>query len=229
MKDFLETVYKKCASSRACAIDEVLDTIGFLSGKKDFEKMNSIFLEVDLSKLDGGTMYSLCNFTSNYINVLPDYKTFVRRCREECARRGYTEKRIDNLYGKLENGGLHIYNPDDPPYVDPDTRDLAALDARIAEADAAGDKRLAIWLSAFKSYSTGHKERESKFHKLRHQLGDEELRKRTIKALRDMAELLESTSGCWPGIFYADLPDIHDLKSKTIDGLEVIVSYPWGG
>lgn len=229
MKEFLETLYKKCSSSRASAIDEVLDVIAALSKAKKFEAINSIFLEADLSRLDGGTMYSLVNFTSNYIKVLPDYKKFYHKCREECARRGYSEKRIKDLYDRLENGGLHPYDPDAPEYIDHETRDLRDLDKRITEADAAGDKQLAIWLSAYKSYSIGSKERESTFHQMQRAMGDEELRKRTIKALREMATKLEETSGCWPGIYYAKLPEDPLLKGTFIDGIEVVISYPWPG
>jgi hypothetical protein len=229
VKEFLETVYKKCASSRTSAVDEVLDVIAGLASEKKFEAMNSIFLEVDLSRIDGGTMYSLVNFTSRYINVLPDYRNFYQRCREECARRGYSEERIKGLYDKLAEGGKPLYDPNEPPYVHPDIKRAEDLDKRIAEADAAGDKQLAIWLSAYKAYSTGDTDRENEFHKLRYTLGEEELRKRTIKALRDVADLLDESAGCWPGIYYAKLPDEPLMKGTIIDGIEVIISYPWPG
>lgn len=229
MKEFLETVYKKCAVSKSSAVDEVLSVIAALAKDKKFDAMNSIFLEADLSRLDGGTMYSLVNFTSKYINVLPDYKTFYHRCREECARRGYSEERIKGLYDRLADGGKPLYDPNEPPYVPSDIKKLESLDKRIADAEAAGDKELAIWLSSYKAYSTGHTEREDQFHKLSHTLGEDELRKRTIKALREMADLLEETAGCWPGIYYAKLPDDPLMKGTFIDGIEVIISYPWPG
>jgi hypothetical protein len=42
-----------------------------------------------------------------------------------------------------------------------------------------------------------------------------------------MANLLEKTTGCWPGIYYAELPK--DLNSDMLAKLEVILSYPWPG
>jgi len=228
MKEFFETVYKKSAHSRADAVDEVLDVICALAKRKDFASMNTLF-NIDLKRIDGGTMYSLVHFTSNYILMLPDYKKFYYRVREEAARRGYSEEKIKDLYDKLAEGGHHLYDPETPEYIYPDRKNLLDLNQRIEEAEQSGDKQLAIWLSAYKSYSTSSKEREDEFHQMRNIMGEEELRKRTIKSLREMADKLEETASCWPGIYYAKLPDDPLLKGTFIDGIEVIISYPWPG
>jgi hypothetical protein len=47
--------------------------------------------------------------------------------------------------------------------------------------------------------------------------------------LKDMANLLEKSTSCWPGIYYCNLPDDPLLKETFIDGIEVVISYPWPG
>lgn len=66
------------------------------------------------------------------------------------------------------------------------------------------------------------------FRKEERDIGEEAMRKKTIASLRAVADLLESTSGCWPGIYSCELPE-EPLLKDTIDTIRVTLSYPWGG
>lgn len=65
-----------------------------------------------------------------------------------------------------------------------------------------------------------------------HKIGEEAMRKKTIAALRAVADLLESTSGCDPGIYSCELPEepiAKSLPKNIVDEIKVTLSYPWGG
>jgi len=38
-----------------------------------------------------------------------------------------------------------------------------------------------------------------------------------------------TSTSCWPGIYYCELPEEPLLKKGFIDGIDVVVSYPWPG
>ena len=66
------------------------------------------------------------------------------------------------------------------------------------------------------------------FRKAELEMGEEAMRKKTIASLRAVADLLENTSGCNPGIYHCELPE-EPLLKNTIDTIKVTLSYPWGG
>lgn len=73
--------------------------------------------------------------------------------------------------------------------------------------------------------------RHDEFRRLQSKLGNEELRKRAIESLREVADILEKSTGSWPGIYYCTLSKWSDRKIRgrdLMDGVTVILSYPWG-
>lgn len=231
MKEFLDNLYKACTSSKADGVDQLFDVIPTLLGQRKFEVVDGILRDMDLSRVHTSTMYSTVHLVCNYNDQLTQYKPFYQRSREEFARRGEPEKRIKDLFDKYENGGdpRWKYDPEAPPGKGYEEQRDDKLDAVIARAEKIGDKDIVDYLTYYKSEMTRYRDRDRKFREMSHTMGEDELRKRTIKALRDMADLLEKSTGCWPGIYYCDLPEDPLLKKTFIDGIEVTISYPWPG
>lgn len=229
-KHFLDNLYKQCASSRADGVDSLFDVIPSLLGQRKFEVVNNIMRDIDLSRVHTSTMYSLVHLVSSYIHQLPEYRPLWQRCREEFARRGEPSKRIEDLFGKYENGWedrLFDPNAPEPKYYDPYSTEK--LDNAIARATELGDKDIIDYLTYYKAERLRYHDKDRKYRDLAHTLGDEEMRKRCIKSLREMADLLEKTTSCFPGIYYCDLPEDPLLKKTFIDSIEVTISYPWPG
>jgi hypothetical protein len=231
VKEFLDNLYKACASSRADGVDQLFDVIPALLGERKFAVVDSILRDMDLSRVHTSTMYSTVHLVCNYVDQLSEYKTFYQKSREEYARRGEPSERISKLFDKYENGGdpKWKYDPNAPPYKSPDQKSDEKLDAAIARAHELGDKDTEDYLTYYKAEMLRYKDRDRKFREMQYTMGEEEMRKRTIKALRDMADLLDKSTGCWPGIYYCDLPEDPLLKKTFIDGIEVTISYPWPG
>jgi hypothetical protein len=230
VKEFLDNLYKHCVSTREDGVDQLFDVIPSLASEKKFEVLDSILADVDLSRININTMYALIHLTASYIHQLPHYRSTYKKVREEFARRGESSDHIEELFDKYENGWEdRLYDPNAPPYKSPDRRDAERLDAKIAWAKEIGDKELEDYLSFYKSSRVAWNERERKFRQLKQTMGDAEMRKRTIQALRDMADVLDKSTDCWPGIYYCDLPEDPLLNKTFIDGIEVIISYPWPG
>jgi hypothetical protein len=229
IKEFLENLYKQCVH-KADAVDQLFDVIPLLAKQHKFDVLNQILVEMDLSRVDTSTMYSLIHLISPYINQLPHYKKIYQEIREEFARRGETSEHINKLFDKYENGWEdRLFDPNAPPYKSPEQKREELLDSKIAWANQIGDKDLVDMLTYYKASLLSHKEKHSKFHQMRNDMGEDEMRKRCIKSLKDMANLLEKSTSCWPGIYYCNLPDDPLLKETFIDGIEVVISYPWPG
>jgi hypothetical protein len=231
VKEFLDNLYKHCASSRADGVDCLFDVIPTLLGEKKFEVVDSILRDMDLSRVHTSTMYSTVHLVCNYVDQLTEYKLYYTKCREEYARRGEPSTRIAKLFDKYENGGdpKWKYDPDAPPGKGWQEQRDDKLDDAIARAEKFGDKEVIDYLNYYKAEMLRYKDRDRKFRDLQFTMGEEEMRKRTIKALREMADLLEKSSSCFPGIYYADLPEDPLLKKTFIDSIEVTISYPWPG
>ena len=230
MKEFLDNLYKQCVSSRADGVDALFDVIPTLLGEKKFEVVNGILKDIDLSRVQGGTMYSLLHLVSNYREVLPEYKPYYQRVREDYARRGESSERIADLFDRYQNDDpKYKYDPNAPPNKGWREQQDDKLQAIINRARDIGDKDIVDYLTYYQADMETHKQRDRKFRELSHLLGEEELRKRCIKSLRETADLLEKSSGCWPGIYYCNLPEDPLLKKTFIDGIEVVISYPWPG
>lgn len=231
MKEFLDYLYKTCTSSKDSGVDALFDVIPALLGERKFDAVNTILEDIDLARVHNSTMYSLTHLVSSYINQLPQYRNFYQRCREEYARRGEASERISDLFDRFKDGGdpARIFDPDAPPYKSPDQKGEEKLDAAIARAERLGDKDIVDYLHYYKAEMERYKERDRKFRDMRFSMGEEEMRKRCIKSLREVADKLEESTGCWPGIYYCDLPEDPLLKKTFIDGIEVTISYPWPG
>jgi hypothetical protein len=230
VKEFLDNLYKQCVSSRADGVDQLFDVIIPLCSEKKFEAVDSIIRDMILSRVSTSAMYTLLHLTYRYINYLPSFKSKYKEIREEFARRGEPSERINNLFDRYEDiPEKELYNPDAPQYKSPSQKSDELLDEKIKFAKEIGDKDLENFLTFYKAQCLRKIDSHDKFHNLRMTVGDDELRKRTIKALRDMADLLDKSTGSWPGIYYCDLPEDPLLKKTFIDGLEVIISYPWPG
>ena len=230
MKEFLDNLYKQCAANDN-GVFALFDALPSLLGDLKFDAVNGIMKDIDLSRVDTGVMYALINSTCSYIDQLSEYLPLYQRIREEFARRGESSKHISDLFDKYKDGGdpARKYDPNAPPYVHTDIKDAQKLDDKIAWAESIGDEDLVDYLTFYKAGNLRQDEREKKFRNLRALLGEEEIRARTIKSLREMADLLENNTSCWPGIYYCDLPEDPLLKKTFIDGLEVVISYPWPG
>jgi len=230
MKEFLDNLYKQCAANEN-GVYALFDVFPALLSQKKFDVVNGLMKDLDLSRIDTSVMYAAINCTCSYIDQLPEYLPLYQRIREEFARRGEPSSRISSLFDRYKDGGdpARKYDPNAPPYVDQDIKSAQRLDDKIAWAESIGDKDLVNYLTFYKAGRLRHDERENKFRNLQKLLGDEEIRRRSIKSLREMADLLEKNSGSWPGIYYCDLPEDPLLKKTFIDGLEVIISYPWPG
>lgn len=228
MKEFLEFLYKQSFINKGDVSDQLFTIISNLSRKNKFSDMNLLLESIDLNKLDTSALYIATFLTANYINQLSYYKTFYQSVREEFARRGEEKSKIDKLFSNLENGGNNIYDPNAPVHKSPDTKFSDLLDEKINFSKDIGDKDLERILNYYKADMIRGKEKRITFDKLRSEAGDEVLRKRTIKSLREMADILEKGTNSWPGIYYCYLPKEPILKNM-IDSIEVVVSYPWGG
>lgn len=231
MKEFLDNLYKACASSRADGVDQLFDVIPALLGERKFAVVDSILRDMDLSRVHTSTMYSSVHLVCNYIDQLSEYKTFYQKCREEYARRGEPSERICKLFDKYKDGGdpKWKYDPSAPPGKGWEEQRDDKLSAALARAEKLGDKEILDYLTYYQAEMTRYRDRDRKYREMAHTMGEDELRKRTIKALRDMADLLDKSTGCWPGIYYCDLPDDPLLKKTFIDSIEVTISYPWPG
>lgn len=230
MKEFLDNLYKRCASSGADGIDQLFEVVPTLLGDRRFDLVDTVLATIDLSRVHTSTMYALINITSSYIHQLPHYRDIYKKIREEFARRGESSKHIKDLFDKYENGWEdRLYDPKAPPYKSPEEKSDESLKAKIAWAKEIGDRELENFLTYYQAYRLQYEDRDRKFRQLRATMGDVEMRKRTIQALRDMADTLDKSTDCWPGIYYCDLPEDPLLKKTFIDGIEVVISYPWPG
>ena len=229
MKEFLETLYKLNLTKQSRAMDELWNFIAIYQTERKFEVIDQLMVELDLSKIDTSLMYCTVMLCSNYNVQLTQYSDFYNRVREEYARRGETEKRIKDLFDRFRNGGDRPFNPQALPHRSHEEIDQELLDDKIALAHKMGDKDLVRFLEYYKSHRERDKSRDLEFSQLRQAKGDEEIRKDVIASLRQMADLLESSAGSWPGIYYCKLPEKPLLKKTFIDGIDVTISYPWPG
>jgi hypothetical protein len=229
VKEFLETLYKLSRFSHTQGIDELWHFMVVYFKDKKFEVIDQLFNEMDLSKLDTSLMYTSVMLASNYHKQISTYPDYYNRVREEFARRGESEDHIKELFDKLRDGGNHPYDPEAPAYKSPDKLDSEKLSKKIEEAQLSGDPEMVKYLIYYRAHLEHETEKRRKYSELRQNLGDEEVRKRAIVALRKMADLLEKSAGSWPGIYYLDLPEEPFLEKTFIDGLSVVVSYPWPG
>jgi hypothetical protein len=230
VKEFLDNLYKQCSSSRADGIDEIYGVVGTLLVQRKFEVVNSILRDMDLAKVHISTMYALIHMTSPYIYQLPNYRTTYQKCREEFARRGETSEEIDDHFNKYKDGWQdRLFDPNAPPNKNYHESQDAKFNAVMDKAQKLGDKDIIDYLTYYQAYSLQFRDRDRKFRNLRSIIGEEEMRTRCVQSLREMADKLESTTSCWPGIYYCDLPEDPLLKGTFIGGIEVVISYPWPG
>lgn len=90
------------------------------------------------------------------------------------------------------------------------------------------DEELLKLLNAYKSIVICSEKRNKKFSHLRNFLGDDDLKLYVIKSLRSMADELEKKDML--DIVFAELPNREPpAKGCTMDYIEVMISYPWGG
>jgi hypothetical protein len=222
-KEFLNNLYYQCLNLKEGGADQAYFFISKLLEQKNFSAINSLFSDLDLSLVDTGTMYMMINLTAPYRSKISTYQNFYLKIREEYARRGRSSQDISKLLDHFQE----VKESSETPYVSKEESGFNQLNFLIEKAELSNDKELVFWLQLCKSQKLAHANKEDKFRNLVQTLGHDELRKRTIDSLRHMANLLEKTTGCWPGIYYAELPK--DLNSDMLAKLEVILSYPWPG
>lgn len=232
MKAFLDTLYKACVAPNDDSMSLVFDVIPKLGSQRKFDVMNQLLVDADITRLDTSAMYGIIHCISHYINQLPQYRPFYQNVREEFARRGEPSARIKNLFDRYENGWeKDLFDPNKPPYDYrlPEEKWEDALAAKIAWAEEIGDKELVDMLTYYRASKLHSQENDRKFRKMRADMGEEELRKRTVESLREVADKLDKSAGSWPGIYYCDLPEDPLMKGTFIDGITVVISYPWPG
>jgi hypothetical protein len=233
LKDFLKTLYKLSATDHIDnGIDYLFRVVPHLKSERRFAELNDLLISLDLTRLDTSLIYAMVNITSDYREQLPYWTGFYQACREEFARRGEPQNRIGDLFDRYkEQDPKRKFDPDAKvtPYKSIELVTDERIKARIDLANSQGDKELADLLTYYQAERLNREERQRKFQQLRATAGDEELRKRCVKSLREIADTLDKTESCWPGIYYCDLPDDPLLKKTFIDGIEVIISYPWPG
>lgn len=232
MKEFLDTLYKACVAPNDDSMGLIFDVIPKLCSERKFDVINQLLVDIDISRLDTSAMYGIIHGISRYVNQLQQYKIFYQNVREEFARRGEPSARIKDLFDRYENGWeKDLFDPNKPPYEYKSFEEKSEekLAAKLAWAEEIGDKELVDMLTYYRASKLKHQERDLKFQKMRRDMGDEELRKRTIESLREIADTLDKSAGSWPGIYYCDLPEDPLMKDTFMDGITVIISYPWPG
>lgn len=219
-----------CASSGADALDLLYNTIPPLLSQRNFGEIDLFLATLEMSQVDTSTIYSLVHLLSKYRQQLANWDKLYLQSREEFARRGKPADEITDLFDRYrEIEAKELFNPDAPPYKSPEQKLEDKLTSKIVWAQEIGDRDLEDLLTYYQASRQQYKEREEKFRHLRQLLGNEELRQRCIKSLREMANTLEEGTGNWPGIYYCDLPENPLLKKTYIDSIEVCISYPWPG
>jgi hypothetical protein len=230
MEEFLKTLYKICSVNRAHGLDLLFDTIPGLLKPDSFQEVDKLLVTIDLARVTTSTMYALVNMTSDYRFQLPSWKCYYQRCREEYARRGETEKHISELYDRYkEPDPKRLYDSNRPIYKTHEERHDDVINTKIALAKKMGDKELEDCLTYYQSMRQDYRDRDRKYHQMRQACGEEVVRQRCIEALREIANKLEESSDCWPGVYYCRLPKDPLLNKTFIDGVEVVISYPWPG
>ena len=229
MKEFLDNLYKHCAANVNLGVDDLYDVMPKLLHERKFDVVDSILQDIDLERVNTGVVYTLIHLVSSYIHQLPHYRPVYQRAREACARAGKSSDEIAKLFDRYENGSDRLFDPAVPERKSPEVQSEEKLTAAIARAKDLNDKDTLDFLTFYQSTLLREKEKRDKFFDLRNSLGEPELRRRAILSLREMADLLENNSGSWPGIYYCDLPEDPLLKETFIDGIEVVISYPWPG
>lgn len=230
MEEFIKTLYKVCTISTAKGIDLIYDVIPNLLEPSKFEELNKLLEVIDLKRIPISCMMALLNMTDNYRFQLLHRSEFYTRCREECARRGETEKHIKELFDRhLEVDEKRLYNPNAPPYISPEQKQDQLIESKISLARELGDQDLENLLSYYQSSRRDNEEKDRKFRQLRRECGDEVVRERCIAALREVADKLEQSAGGYPFIYYCNLPKDPLLDKTFIDGITVVISYPWPG
>jgi len=234
MKEFLEFLYKDKACSSQFAVDEVFTVIPRLGREKKFDILDNILRDIEADRVDGGVLYALINRVHFYASKLPNYKSFYFKVREEFARNSKSSKEIAALLDKYEVEDIKVYeNPQDEPEELPrlslEEQHSLLLDQKIDWAKSIGDQDLVKLLQYYKSMRLSRQERMDKYYQLRRDIGHEEVRVRSIKALKEITEKLEKGTSGWPGIYYVSLPKDPFMDKEIMDGMEIVVSYPWGG
>jgi hypothetical protein len=230
MEEFLKTLYKVCSSQKDSGVDLLFDIVPGLLGQRKFDEVNLLLTKIDLSRLNTSVMYAVINATSDYRFQLPYWNNLYQSIREEFARRGETKKRIESLFDRYKEPDLkRLFNPNTPSHKSPEETMDDKIKTKLELARQLNDQDLEDMLNYYQAERLRYKERDDKFRKLRLLLGDEEIRKRCIKALREMADTLDETTAGWPGIYYCDLPEDPLFKKSFIASIEVCISYPWPG
>jgi hypothetical protein len=217
-------------SRQAC--DYMFDDFPII--ERHFNSVNEILDELDVTKLNSQLLYNIVWFTSNYINQLSNYRSFYKKVIAEAERRGYSEKKIVSLFENLENGGNCLYDPSAQKYKSPNEVEKEKLDNKIAWAKEFGDKDLLNYLIYYRDTRRRYEADEDKYHKMRNLLGDEEIRKRSIVALRALADKIESEGPHF--IISADLPVVPIFGAENDDNDQYgafikifLAPYPLGG
>jgi hypothetical protein len=231
MEEFLKTLYKVfAAEDDADGLDLIFQVFPKLLEPSKFEEASKFLATIDLSKVSVAAMLCLVNMTSQYRIQLPNWDSFYRRCREESARRKETEEEVERIFGHYATiNEKELYDPNKAPNKSHEQRHNDLIESKIALARQLGDEDLSKLLEYYRAMRQDSENKSRKFRELRFTCGDEVLRERCIKSLREIADKLEQSAGSWPGIYYCDLPENPLLKNTFIDGINVVISYPWPG
>jgi hypothetical protein len=194
---------------------------------KHFDTVNQILAEIDLNRVDPQFLYMFLLITSHYINELSNYRSFYYKVIGAAIHQGYSEKRINNLYGKYKLGMKPYYNPNAIPYKSPDEREEEKLQSKIDWAFT-NDKELYYILTDFKNNKDYYNESKRKYQLMSSLFEEDQIKEKTVEALRAMADRIESDHML---LVHADLPKLPIFSDDNFySSIEVqIIAGPMGG
>ena len=216
----IEDIYTISAKGEQNGADYLLED--FPCPHTNFVLIDEILKELDVTKLNGQFLWQLTFVVAPYINYLKNYVSFYNRATDECRNRGYSEKRIQNLFKELKAGGHRLY---DHNVVRPSSykeKDNIILEQRIALAKEVGDVELLTILERHKSHLDYYNSQRDKYFRDLQLIGTKAYEKKAIIALRAMADKLEE-----PGqhsIIVAELPVVPIFEGEDEWGASITVS-----
>jgi len=105
---------------------------------------------------------------------------------------------------------------------------LCSVEKIISSLSQDKDEELLKILNSYRNDLIYKEDRNKKFRNLNLFLGDIDLKLYVIKSLRSMADELEKKDRLY--VMFAELPEREPpAKGSTMDYIEVMVSYLWGG
>jgi len=97
---WLEEVYDRCAKKKTdYALDVVFEEIDKLLWENDWDAINNILEQVDLSKINGTTGYGFIVITYCEKDRLPYRPEFIAKVEQKFREEGKSRKQIEEIIG----------------------------------------------------------------------------------------------------------------------------------